>query len=67
MGCMSAFGTGIDVMSQGCGTAVSDGTQSFELLVIYNGTILVQKPVPLRSDNIGKLECGPVHFCTLRR
>jgi hypothetical protein len=60
-GLMTASQTHVEVTAECGGTAARDSTERLQLLITEVGLIAFQKPVALRTEDIGHLQLRPAH------
>ena len=51
----------VDVSAECGGAAAQDGPERLQLLIAEAGRIAFQKPVALRTEDVGHLQRGPAH------
>jgi hypothetical protein len=65
-GLVTALRTGIDMTAQRSRAAALNGAKGLELLKVKAPSIPIQEAVALRTEDVGHLHGGPVHFCLWR-
>ncbi|SRR5258708_18482801 len=65
-GLITAAVTHVDVSAERSGAATRDGPERLQLLIAEAGLVVFQKPIVLRTDDVGHFDGRPGHGCSGR-